>query len=299
MNYENNHMFRLDEYPGSGNVFFIQKISTVSKAEKLHSHDFIQIYLVTKGILKHTIENKDVLLVKGDMFVIPPFIDHQISRMNEETEFVALSFSLDFIDHKKDKNTLLGNFIEKLITGPNRPVLKIEGKYQVQIYRDILIMFDEFKNKETGYFDVIKGSMIKLISILGRIYSSYESNQSVIERNSFYNASMLNCLDYINQNFYKDLKVEDLTEMFWISRTIFFKLFKLYTRMSFKEYINTLRIDAAQKIMNSCESSIEEVAYKVGYAGTANFYKNFKRFTGVTPSRFKEINRKTLIDIKI
>ncbi len=105
MNNEHSHMFRLNEYPGSSNVFFIQKINTVSKAEKKHSHDFIQIYLVTKGILKHTIENKDVLLIKGDMFVIPPFVDHQISRMNEETEFVALSFSLDFIDHKNNRNT--------------------------------------------------------------------------------------------------------------------------------------------------------------------------------------------------
>ena len=168
---EDFHKFSLDEYNGSNNVFFIQKIASVCKAEKKHSHDFMQIYYISNGLLKHVVENDEVLLARGDMFIIPPDICHRIVRINENTEFVSISFSLDFINYSP----------------------------------------------------------------------------------------------------------------FLISRTYFCHLFKHYTGMSFKAYINNLRVNQAQSLIKETNLSMEEIASTVGYQGTANFYKNFKRIVGTTP----------------
>ena len=55
--------------------------------------------------------------------------------------------------------------------------------------------------------------------------------------------------------------------------------------ISFSDYINGLRVDYALKLLEERpELSINDVLFKSGFTSSSAFYRNFKKFKGVTPS---------------
>lgn len=65
--------------------------------------------------------------------------------------------------------------------------------------------------------------------------------------------------------------------------------------MSFKEYINELKIDEAkQMIIDNPGTRINEVMFTVGFNSKSLFNKNFKIKIGMTPSEFRDSRRRKL-----
>tara|TARA_R110001583_G_scaffold52953_1_gene163873 strand:+ start:187 stop:1320 length:1134 start_codon:yes stop_codon:yes gene_type:complete len=63
---------------------------------------------------------------------------------------------------------------------------------------------------------------------------------------------------------------------------------------NFNNYINELRIKKAQALLKSKSSkklSIEGIGQEVGFQSKSAFYSAFKKFTGTTPTKYKEKNR--------
>jgi YesN/AraC family two-component response regulator len=62
------------------------------------------------------------------------------------------------------------------------------------------------------------------------------------------------------------------------------------TGKTFFEYLATFRVEEAQKILSSESNNltIEEIAEEVGYNSKSAFNKIFKKYTGYTPSEYRE-----------
>jgi YesN/AraC family two-component response regulator len=64
---------------------------------------------------------------------------------------------------------------------------------------------------------------------------------------------------------------------------------------NFSEYLNRLRIvEACRLIQNGLDPkfSIDHLYSEVGFSARTTFYAAFKKFTGVSPSQFHQINGK-------
>ncbi|MGG1634948.1 response regulator transcription factor [Paenibacillus sp. NRS-1760] len=97
-------------------------------------------------------------------------------------------------------------------------------------------------------------------------------------------------LEYVNNNFYKAITVQNLSEMFFISPNYISSLFKREVGENFKEHLAKIRIDYACKLLGSQEYSIQQVAEKSGYSDYFYFSRIFKNMTGTTPSKFRSEN---------
>lgn len=93
---------------------------------------------------------------------------------------------------------------------------------------------------------------------------------------------------YINQNFSKELSLEDVSRHVDISPYYFSKLFKEETGQTFVEYLTGLRIDRAKELLADPSTSIKEVCIRVGYGDPNYFSRIFKKITGLTPTEFRE-----------
>ena len=55
--------------------------------------------------------------------------------------------------------------------------------------------------------------------------------------------------------------------------------------ISFSDYINGLRIDYASRLLEEHpELPINDVITKSGFTSSSSFYRNFKKFKGITPT---------------
>lgn len=94
-------------------------------------------------------------------------------------------------------------------------------------------------------------------------------------------------IEYIQRNYYKDLKLENLARIFNYNSAYLGKLFKKHTGMSFNRYLDTVRMEKAKFLLEQ-GLKVYEVSQRVGYANIDYFYKKFKSYTGRPPSDYKK-----------
>ena len=101
---------------------------------------------------------------------------------------------------------------------------------------------------------------------------------------------MEEAVDYIRSNYgYSSLGVNLLAERLGISTAYFGKLFNEFTGTKTLDYILKVRMEKAQELLlGEPDRSIAQIAEEVGYNNSTYFTTAFKKFYGVTPSRFRE-----------
>lgn len=92
-------------------------------------------------------------------------------------------------------------------------------------------------------------------------------------------------VDYINQNFYKKLTLQELAEHCYISVSKLCHDFKKHYSMSVFDYIIDLRLENAYNILHSESNiSIKDVATRCGFFDSCYFCKAYKKKFGKTPT---------------
>lgn len=94
-------------------------------------------------------------------------------------------------------------------------------------------------------------------------------------------------LQYIADNLYRPVKVEDLAELIGISQSYLYNLFKQKFNLSPKQYIMSARLRAAKNMLSDTSMSITEIAEAVGYENVLAFSKFFSRKENISPQNFR------------
>lgn len=92
---------------------------------------------------------------------------------------------------------------------------------------------------------------------------------------------------FIENNFGEKISVEDLANMFAISRRNFVRRFKKATTNTPLEYIQRVKIEAAKKSLESSTNNVNDVMYHVGYNDTKAFRNTFRKYTGLSPADYR------------
>jgi transcriptional regulator GlxA family with amidase domain len=92
---------------------------------------------------------------------------------------------------------------------------------------------------------------------------------------------------YIERNVGTRITVDQLSEMFAISRRNFERRFKKATSNTPVEYLQRVKIEAAKKSLESSRENVNEVMYSVGYSDNKAFRTIFKKITGLSPIEYR------------
>jgi two-component system response regulator YesN len=98
---------------------------------------------------------------------------------------------------------------------------------------------------------------------------------------------IINARDYIFNNYCTDITLEDVSKEVNVSPNYFSKLFKDETGSNFIDYVTTLRIEKAKKLLSDSKCYNKEICYQIGYSDPNYFSRIFKKIVGVTPTEYK------------
>lgn len=97
--------------------------------------------------------------------------------------------------------------------------------------------------------------------------------------------------DFIRNHFHEsDMTINKVCKYLHISPGYFSTVFKRETKMTFLNYLVQLRMETARELLRMTELKSFEIAEKVGFSDANYFSNSFKKYTGVSPSEFR--NRK-------
>lgn len=281
--------FVLTYYKNAADGFHIHRVEKSTEAQKPHTHMYFQIYYVIKGTLTHFVSGESSHLSRGDMSIIPPGTVHYINP-EQDTVFYSFSFMPDSLGEPGQHNRLAINFLRSLqsdtdnyqirpkITLPSDEIFYVEG-----IMEHIL---KEFTEKPFGHGETIRSYAILLITMFARSYfearpgdmtSHFEDNRQFV----------LHCIQYIDHNFADKLSLEEIAKRSAMSKSCFCKLFYQITGHSFNNYLNMCRIKQATVYIRQ-GYKITGVYGLCGYSDFSTFYRNFRKFMGISPQTYKE-----------
>jgi two-component system response regulator YesN len=103
--------------------------------------------------------------------------------------------------------------------------------------------------------------------------------------------SINQALNYIEENYSKDLSLKKVSDEVGLSLYYFSHLFKEEIGESFVTYLNKLRIRKSKLLLINSNFNIAEIAYKVGYNDQNYFTRVFKDYEDLTPSEFRIQNQ--------
>jgi AraC-like DNA-binding protein len=263
---------------------------------EMHKHAYLELFIIEKGSCKHFYNNREILLIPGDCFLVPAHHEHGFEIHKLASIFNCQFFTKGLrIDMRQITNELCaGNskneqdYAEFHKANINKQgIYHFEPDFRLCFFTLIGYMLDE-QNKADAYFRQMKRNYMEAILILLKRVSDQQYNNYMHHPSPKY-AKIMKVLSYIEANITEE-EVFDFKAIAGqnnVSPNHFRKLFKDFTGLSPVEYINRLRIVKACDQLLKGEESIIDVAASVGIYDSNYFSRMFKQYIGCSPKQYK------------
>ena len=93
---------------------------------------------------------------------------------------------------------------------------------------------------------------------------------------------------YINENFKREIPLDEISSIVNLSPSYFSKYFKNVTQVSFSEYLANLRLENAIQDMLTRNSTVSAAALENGFANVKSFITQCKKVFNCTPAQYKK-----------
>jgi AraC-type DNA-binding domain-containing proteins len=255
-----------------------------------HYHPEYELVSITKSTGRRMVGDHIGYFEEGDLVFMGPVLPHVWVNDPEyingqaptQAEAVVIQFVEDFLG-KDFLNIPEMEHFKKLLKVSKRGIaIKGTAKENINALMNQMLSLSGIQRL---------ASLLKIFDILATA-SEYE----LLANPSFEHPLQLKCSDrisnvteYIMRNFSQDISLPEIASVANMAITTFCNFFKEHYRVTFVEYLNTVRIGHACKLLSERNGNVVEVAYKCGFNNIANFNRQFKKIKRMTPIEYRKI----------
>lgn len=174
-----------------------------------------------------------------------------------------------------------------------KQLLLLEKEYQVicnrwlKKYSIPLIVADELEKRVDLYFD--EDGNFQLDQYISRkkreisIFLKFVNRQSQQEKGNI----LSDIEKYLQENFDQDVKLQEISDQFFLSREYISRKFKQEFKVNISDYLVKIRINKAKSLLKNSHLKIYEISSMIGYQDDKYFRKVFKKVEGMTPNEYR------------
>ena len=94
--------------------------------------------------------------------------------------------------------------------------------------------------------------------------------------------------EYIEVNYNKTIRIEDLAAIIYRSQSQTIRIFKKYFDMTPYEYALKRKMQVAEQLLKGSRLSIREISNELGFTNEHYFSTAFKHHMGLTPGQYRK-----------
>lgn len=250
-----------------------------------HSHDAYEITCVLSGRRILFAHGRQYMIDPHHPVIVPGGIPHKtISCDNNPQESVSIQFRADFFER------LLGEEAGELLQmlPPMLILPELSEKTRQQLDKQLRALVETTKIQDTLRDLYLKTAFLNVFMTLfpdiEKIFlsTSHAQRQAMAKSDTVFRE----IIAYLDNNYRQRISLEMLSEKFHLSKSRLSLKLNLYLGMSWVTYVNTLRIQDAQRMLETSHNNISEVAASVGFDSLTHFERVFKTIQGVTPREY-------------
>ena len=267
--------------------FSIYQFEASTWMHSVHKHTYFEIIFILKGRGFHHINGNTFDYIAGDVFLLGPEDFHDFD-IQEVTAFCFVRFNESI--HKEypgDKDRPWQPVIRTLLntSSQSRGSIVTDKDEKQKLHHLLAVLEAECANDQSQYFDIIRDSLMRsMMVILARNLFSQTPAKPVLKD------SAEAILMYIRQHIYQpeDLTIEHLASTFNYAPAYISLFFKKQTGESLKQYIIRHKIKLIEARLLYSQLTLTEIADEFGYTDESHLCKQFRKYTGTTPTAFRK-----------
>ena len=246
-----------------------------------HYHDYYEIvFYLGEEPCAYRDGDTVYTLHRGDVAFYRMFNKHIVDcEMNDDHSRFNIGIEPRLLgNYSKRTSNLYLMFSEQ---NPHFPIFHL-GEERLPKYLELLHEFLDLNN--TPGQQIIASAILHYI--LGKLYCDMGLEAIQDSANLQHVRLVGSILHYIEENLSEPLSLQEIAQQYNYSVTYISKLFKNVTGSSLVSYIIEKRISRARHLMYE-NLEIMQIAEQVGYRNYSNFYKAFKKATGLSPEDYR------------
>ncbi|MCM3715853.1 AraC family transcriptional regulator [Halalkalibacter oceani] len=253
-----------------------------------HYHEWYELIYVYDGEGTFLVDQSIQLMQAGDLFVIPSNIIHRAlpSKDNPVTS-TAVFFHPVFVQDR-----FLGDsfhFLQLFETCLQQKsyTYQLDETQQQAVINELDSIQTEITEKKAGYKHATLIHLQKLLLFINREWPrSNPSSTAPLPHTA--PGWMNDILSFIETQDLSNLSLSTLAKYGNVSTAHLSRVFKKTTGLKMSEYIMTKKILKAKKMLLGSNLTVEAIARECGFESLPYFHRTFKKYSGLTPSRFRK-----------
>ncbi len=252
---------------------------------EFHKVSFYILFLVTKNEGTYSLNFKDYPLKKGTIFTLRKDNIHKFHK--NKSKGILLIFTENFIvnhSSKLEASKLILLFNE-MLTSPKLQLNEIEYKEIITLTN--LIKEEYFKRKDDYAPNIIRNLLQVIANKLLRI----KSKDNQILDHGKYLSNFLTLQKLVENHCFNSKKVSFYADKMGVTSKTLNNITQSIIHQSAKAFINDTVIIQTKRLIINSQDSLTEIAFQVGFDEPTNFFKYFRKYTGVSPSQFRTMHQ--------
>lgn len=256
-------------------------------------HKEIEIILVLKGKMGIALSDKVYSLEERDLFLVNSGESHTVTFLSDDSLIMSLYIDMSF--YKKYYQKLSELYLDCKF---DSTVVK-NKKYEALLKYIAKLMSYNIEKEAYYEFELLKESLSIIEYLLIHFSVDYQSITSA-NRNRYNEERLIRFIDYIENHYTENIKLEDVAAIEYISIYYLSKLFKKYLGIGFHEYLNHYRLIKSIDDLLNTSKKITSIALDNGFPNVKSYINIFKKYYNITPEAYRKgiINTKHSTDYK-
>lgn len=268
--------------------FFIERVDRATGFEMpcFHIHHKYEIYYEIEGTRRYFIEDAAYIVNAGSVVLIGDNQIHKTASVGDTpSSRIVLNFSAEYLGKIAEIFPEV-DFFSFLSEEHNHLLSNITVKQQNHIY-SMLQQLLELQEQTSAEGEAVRKML--LATLLLELKDLCKQQQARAAKTAAVSNHIVEQIQtYIAEHYAEKLTLTGIASQFYISPYYLSRLFKKSINLSLIEYINGVRIKAAQNLIEKTNESISDISEKTGFLTTAHFRRVFKDATGLSPQQYRQ-----------
>ena len=242
-----------------------------------HWHRSIEIFAVSQGELEFYIDDRLWHLSENEFMIVNSNEIHSVdSPLPNETIVLQIPLKL-FEDYFTG---------EQFIWFTHEP-----GRRDERFMELLKALYETYCEKKCGYDMNMNSIFYNIMYLLVKDYRLMDLDDDFIRKNKNLNR-LSSITSYMKENYADDLSLEEVARIFGYSPNYLSRMFQKYAGITYKSYLQNVRLGYALKDLEKGKYSITETALRCGFSGSKALARAFQKKYGMLPSEYKEMHGK-------
>lgn len=193
---------------------------------------------------------------------------------------------------KEQKLELLNRWLDELCGECKGRQMQID---QISsFYNQIVSLFYKYYSKSDVIYEIEYLNYYQIFRHYGSIEQLFDRLKEMFGHKSgeelhISNEMIKKIIGYVDSSFTEDIMLGFLSREFNISLGYLSTMIKKETGKTYSEYVMNKRLNLAKELLHDSSLSIHEIVERVGYKDYFHFNKLFKKYYGITPSKYRKM----------